>query len=476
MKIKKSVRGGLTFSFNANEAFKVGTRYRYLVDNRKSEIILIPDEDGRYRMSKKGVHEKPLVDLRNEEIRQAMTSARYMEIEILDSKIVVHVIRYTTEIDTLDGATLQEILDSPDEVTFTIDKETLQQDHAALSEMLAAAGLYSAKMQDDLVYVFDTVSLFSGAGLLDYPFKKDRSFDIRFAVDFDKSACETYRENIGDHIACMDIRDLDAADVPDCDLVIGGPCCQGYSNSNRAGNDEQDQKKRLLIDDYLRITKAKHPLMFGIENVRQFLTKEEGRYLERVFAEMSGNYNIACSVVRDLDVGGYSKRERAVVIGSQKCMGKITIPDVELMRHRTAGDALRKVTPDWFNYHDITKASAATQAKMAQVRPGHNYKDIAEMKHLDRHSDTYRRLAENEPSPTIVNWRKVNMMPPIGNRILSVSEAAAIMGLDRKFRIFGSLNDKQQQIGNGVTQAIASFIKSIIKNALYRYVNRLVIA
>ena len=113
---------------------------------------------------------------------------------------------------------------------------------------------------------------------------------------------------------------------------------------------------------------------------------------------------------------------------------------------------------------------------MAQVRPGHNYKDIREMSHLDRHSDTYRRLSYDAPSPTIVNWRKVNMMPPEGNRVLSVAEAAALMGLDRKFRVLGSLNDRQQQIGNGVTQAIAMFIKSIVKNALYGYVNRMVMA
>jgi Site-specific DNA methylase len=109
---------------------------------------------------------------------------------------------------------------------------------------------------------------------------------------------------------------------------------------------------------------------------------------------------------------------------------------------------------------------------MAQVRPGHNYKDIDEMKHLDRHSNVYRRLSADEPSVTITNWRKVNLMPPEGNRILSVAEASAIMGLDKKFRFFGSLNDRQQQCGNGVTQAIASFVKSIVKNYLYAFVNK----
>ena len=475
MRIKKSVRGGLTFTFDENEVFKVGTKYRYFVDVQNSEVIILPAEDGKYQISKKGPHAKPHVDLRNEEIRHAMEDARYMEVEIRESRIIVHVIKLAAGLDCCDEIDVTDLIDRDADITFSIDKESLQNDHKALSEMLTAAGLFSGETIEDLSYVFDTISLFSGAGLLDYPFSRDPSFDLKFAVDFDPAACETYRANIGDHILCMDIRDLDEADVPDADVVIGGPCCQGYSNANRAGNTEQDITKRLLIDDYIRITKAKKPMMFCIENVRQFITKEGGRYLNKVLSELSGLYNITYSVVRDLDVGGYSKRERMVLIGSSKEMGNVIIPDVELASHKTAGDALRKVTSDWFNYSDITKASSETQRKMALVRPGHNYKDIPEMAHLDRHSNVYRRLAANEPSPTITNWRKVCMMPPVGNRILSVAEAASIMGLNKSFRVLGSLDNRQQQIGNGVTQAVSAFIKSIIKNALYSYVNRMVL-
>ena len=470
MRIKMSKRG-LTFSFAANDTFRAGTHYRYIVDNANSEVILIADEKGKYKMSRKGAHAKPLVDLRNEEIKQAMAGSSYMEVEVLDDRIIVHIIKLNANVEGLSDVELIDMLDKSEEVTFSIDKKSLIEHDSALIEMLTASGLFSEKNRSDLSYVFDTVSLFSGAGLLDYPFKKDESFDIKFAVDFDKAACETYSKNIGEHILCMDMRDLDENQVPETDLIIGGPCCQGYSNANRKGNEALDVSKRLLIDDYIRIVRAKKPLMFVIENVRQFITKENGKYLERVFTALSDDYNITYSVVNDLEVGGYSKRERMVLIGSIKAMGKVVIPNVELASTKTVGDALKKVTSDWFNYSDITKASADTQAKMAQVRPGHNYKDIESMKDLDRHSNVYRRLAADEPLVTITNWRKVNLMPPEGNRILSVSEAAAIMGLDKSFKFFGSINDKQQQVGNGVTQAIASFIKSIVKNALYGYVN-----
>ena len=471
MRIKKSNRG-LTFAFNANEKFRVGSHYRYIVDVRKSEIVLISDENGKYRISHKGVHSRPLVDLRNKEIKEAMSLAAYMEVEVLEDKIVVHIIKKDVSIDNLSERDIIDMLDKDTDISFAVSKETLLEHDSALVDMLTAAGLFSQKETDDLSYVFDTVSLFSGAGLLDWPFKNDGSFDIRFAVDFDSSACETYRQNIGDHILCMDIRDLAESQVPDADLIIGGPCCQGYSNANRAEKTEQNILKRLLIDDYIRIVRAKKPLMFLIENVEQFITKEKGKYLQKVLTELSDVYNITYSVVNDWEVGGYSKRKRMILIGSVKAMGKVIIPNVELVTKKTVRDALSKVTADWYNYSDVTNPSPSTVAKMKQVPQGGNYKAIKEMAHLDRHSCIYHRLAWDKPSITITNWRKINLTHPEKNRILTVSEAAAIMGLDNRFRFFGSLNDKQQQVGNGVTQAIACFAKSIIKTYLYAFVNK----
>ena len=470
MRIKMSVRGALTFSFQPREKFTPGDHYRYIVDNVNSEVIILPDQNGKYKFARKGPNAKPLVDLRNSEIREAMDGARYMEVEIMDEKIIVHIIKLNVVPVGISDVELTDIIDKADKTTVVIDKDQLVSHDNSLYEMLQAAGLFSEKARADISYVFDTISLFSGAGLLDYPFKQDPAFDLKFAVDFDKSACETYRQNIGDHILCMDIRDLEEKRVPNADLVIGGPCCQGYSNANRAGNEAQDVTKRLLIDDYIRIVKAKQPKVFVIENVRQFLTKENGRYLNKVLDELP-EYNVTYSVVNDHDVGGYTTRERMVLIGTAKDVPKIMIPNVEIVNKGTVRQALAKVTPDWYNYNDVTKPSAETARKMSFVRPGHNYKDIPEMASLDRHSNVYRRLAWDEPACTITNWRKVCMMPPEGNRILSVSEAASMMGLDKSFRLLGSLNDRQQQIGNGVTQAIARFIKSLVKNALFAYAN-----
>ena len=468
MRIRSSKRG-LTFSFVENDTFRAGTKYRYFLDKDQMEIIIVPDVNGKYKMCRKGINKKPLVDLRNKEIRNSISMCRYMEIEILEQKIIIHLIQKNIETESNDVRELVSYLDDAPVESFEIDKDELLKHPSALQDMLFASGLFSAKERNDIQYIFDVASLFSGAGLLDYPFSQDPSFDIRFACDYDKSAVMTYKKNIGSHILQMDMRELQPDQVPSVDLIIGGPPCVGYSNANRQNISTQAaEEKRLLVSDYTRIVRAKQPLCFLMENVPTFLTKENGKYLEKVLTELS-DYKITYQVVKDWDVGGYTVRKRVLLIGSR--IGKIQIPNVELTKKRTVRDAFRKITSNWIHYHDCTTPKEETVHKMAQVRPGRNYKDIKEMACLERHSDTYRRLSYDEPAVTIVNWRKVNIMPPEGNRSLSVAEAASLMGLNGSFEFIGNLSAKQQILGNGVTQALACFAKSIIKNALFAYAN-----
>ena len=52
------------------------------------------------------------------------------------------------------------------------------------------------------------------------------------------------------------------------------------------------------------------------------------------------------------------------------------------------------------------------------------------------------------------------------DRVLNVSEAAALMGLDKGFKFYGSLNGMQQAVANGVTQAMANYVKSMVRSLL----------
>lgn len=75
------------------------------------------------------------------------------------------------------------------------------------------------------------VSLFSGAGGLDLGLIQ-AGMEIVWANDIFEDAVKTYRHNIGDHIDTRDICDIDSTEIPDCDVVVGGFPCQGFSIAN----------------------------------------------------------------------------------------------------------------------------------------------------------------------------------------------------------------------------------------------------
>ena len=477
MKIKKSERG-LTFALPEGSV-NIGEKYRYVVDVEKKEVVIYPDANGNITASRKksGKGFKPLFDIRSREVRSLCSKADYIEVEIHGNQIIVHSYQKVHKTfhliknnivsieDVLCKESGQIILSTAAGIEGQMSLFDIPGFETESTRTFSSPSWFTKK--EDLQKVYDVVSLFSGAGLLDYSFR-DPQFRFIYGIDFDKDACATYRQNIGDHIECRDIRDVSGKEIPDANLIIGGPCCQGYSNANRQDISEESAKvKRLLIDDYIRLVNDKNPEVFVIENVPQLLTKEDGIYIKKVFERLP-NYQITASVISDDMVGGYTIRKRAIVIGSR--IGEIKLPDATIHTVKTVRDALSKVDSSWYNFSDISVQSDKTKECMSYVRPGHNWKDIPESVAVFKpttHSDRYYRLNPDKPSPTIVNWRKICMMPPTGNRILSVAEAAALMGLDKNFHVLGSnLGAKQQQIGNGVTQAIGNFVKKNILNAL----------
>lgn len=480
-KIKGSKRG-LTFT---SQELEVGQRYRYEVDISKKEVRIIPVNDGDMIVSRKksGNHFIPLVDIRSSSVKKVISTADYLCLEVLPSgDILVSVVKERkTQKSKL--VSIRDIISRRNVKQFIIPEEmlavsgesgypqylfgrpTLAED-SYFDYLYSNVGRKRAPSSREVKKIYDVISLFSGAGMLDRAFLDGR-FRFVYGIDFEPAAVRTYRENIGNHIVCGDIRDVDAVTVPDADVAIGGPCCQAYSGENRHNADSvEGEAKRLLIDDYCRIVKEKNVKVWVIENVPELLTKSQGYYLNRICERLS-DYEITATVIADDEVGGYSVRRRAIVIGSK--VGRIDFPETRLAMYKTVRDALQAVNAEWYNYEDVTKPKPETQKKMSFVPQGGNWKDVpAEINTYgpDTHSCIMRRLEWNKPSITLTNFRKSNILHPEENRILSVAEAAAIMGLDKNFKFLGTLSEKQQMVANGVTQAIGRFVKKLVLNAL----------
>lgn len=475
--IKKSKRG-LTFSFRETEHLRIGSRYDYLIT--KQGIRIVASEKGRYKVSRKrnGSSWSPLIDLRNKEVLDTIAKLGDIRLSIMDEAILVSkadaksiVLQFAipslTHVRKVVGLSDAQALSS-----------VLEGAQISLDEYLASSRspLDVAQIYQDLPDVYTVVSLFSGAGILDWPFFKDERFNIQYAIDYDAGACETYRENIGDHIVCGDVHKAftpdgfpqDKAVAGSPDVIIGGPSCKPFSNANRHTRLEDHPDSDLLMQ-YMRIVEKLNPKVFAIENVPEVLTACDGSYYAAVQEKAeSFGYELVPSIVQDWKVGGYTTRKRAVIVGSR--IGKPSLSCIGLVHGmHNAGDALGKVDPTWANYGDISTSSEMTRKRMSFVPQGGNYTSIPEeyrTESKNRHSCTYRRLAWNEPAPTITNWRKPPLIHPLEDRTLTVAEAKALQGLPKDFRVCGTLGQKQQQIGNCVPVAIGRYIKSCLLRML----------
>ena len=488
-KLRPSKRG-LTFSLKEDESeFKVGDKFRYeLIGN---EIIITKDnEQGTNTVSKKRAKEiKSLFDLRTKEIKQILSNAKHISVQVSDDKIYCTVVQKITTSGIAKGkkVPIERLLETKTEV-FSISRDILDMvagdDYVQLSFFdeeypalfNANVSTLSSRHKNSVQDLFKVVSLFSGCGMLDYPFSKDEQFDIIFANDIEEAQCESYRHNIGRVIVREDIRKVS---VPLSDVVIGGVSCKPFSNCNRQTTRIDKHPDYFLIREFKRCVRQANPKVFAIENVPAFVTTAEGAILEDLLCEFT-DYKFTVKKVRDCELGGYTTRDRVIIIASK--IGEVTIPDLKVTNFKTVKDALDKVDASWYNFNDVSFSKTDTRYRMSFVKNGHNWKDVPEdLRGKGTFANFMRRLALNEPAPTIVNVRKSLIMPPkeyLRNgveRTLSVAECSALMGFDKDFRYFGSLSERQQQVANGVPYMVALAVKNAIKVALNRFKKTVVI-
>ena len=162
---------------------------------------------------------------------------------------------------------------------------------------------------------FKLVDLFAGAGGMTLGFTNTfgHSFQPVWANDFNEHACETYRQNFGNHAFDGDIADLlesDAHSIPPADVVIGGPPCQGFSLLNK--NRDNDPRKQLWRP-FLEVVQRSSASVFVMENVPQLLGSEEH---DQILSEAKRmGFQVAWTKLMATDYGVPQARGRAIIIG-----------------------------------------------------------------------------------------------------------------------------------------------------------------
>jgi len=340
------------------------------------------------------------------------------------------------------------------------------------------------------------VSLYSGAGGLDYGFEA-AGFEIAVATDIDANCCATLASNREWPVACGDICQitskelLDAASLSrgEVDLIMAGPPCQPFSKSGYWVNGDTrrlDDPRAVTLDEFMRCVEEMLPKAFLLENVHgiNYSGKEEGfQLLERLTRSVNErhgtNYELSWSVLNAADYGVPQIRQRFFLVGHREGR-RFSFP---APTHHAAGEDSREpwVTA-WDAIGDVVPSGdedLSVKGKWADLLPsipeGENYLwhtdrkgGVPIFKWRSRYWSFLLKLAKNRPSWTI----QAQPGPAIGpfhwqNRLLSVSEMARLQTFPDDVEFVGSRRSVQMQIGNAVPSLLAEVLARAIAQQFF---------
>lgn len=284
------------------------------------------------------------------------------------------------------------------------------------------------------------VSLFSGAGGLDLGLIQ-AGHQIIWANDIDSDSCETYKSNISSHIICSDISSINTEDIPDCDVVVGGFPCQGFSVANLRRDADDDRNK--LYKHFYRIIKGKKPEYFIAENVRGILSLDNGNAIKRIIKDFSeAGYRVKYKVFNMADFGVPQTRIRVIIAGTRS-----DLPDE--LNFQFPSPILNKT-----NWVSISKALKGIPEP---DDPSHNLKNhiFSKYKITNRNFTGHRPTDPHKPSPTILargngKGGVCAIAHPFMNRRMSVRESALVQTFPIDFEFSGSMGSMYRQVGNAV--------------------------
>lgn len=303
---------------------------------------------------------------------------------------------------------------------------------------------------------FTVVSLFSGCGGLDLGFKGGFTFlgkeypanpyDIIWANDFNKAACETYRVNVDKRIVEGPIENVFDSMPDSADVVIGGFPCQDISiNGKMVG---VDGKRSGLYIWMVKAVERIRPKVFVAENVKALLMKRHVSSLERVISDFSAlGYNISYHLYNAADYGVPQIRERVIIVGVRKDLDAEFVPPIPTTAEEriTAKEAL------WDLEDKEEDASISHIWSLAKPSSGQGL----------------RFLTADAPATTMRSECHGNLQFHYSlPRRISMREAARIQSFPDNFSFEAKLRETERMIGNAVAPVFAWHIANSVLDVL----------
>ena len=171
---------------------------------------------------------------------------------------------------------------------------------------------------------FKFIDLFSGIGGMRLGFEAAGGKCV-YSSEWDEYCKKTYEANFGSR-PDGDITKVDAKQIPDHDILVGGFPCQpfsiaGVSKKNSLGRKTgfEDETQGTLFFDVCRILKEKKPPAFVLENVKNIKSHDHGNTWRVILESLEDlNYDVVFKDVIDGQNYVPQHRERVFIIGFRR--------------------------------------------------------------------------------------------------------------------------------------------------------------
>jgi DNA (cytosine-5)-methyltransferase 1 len=358
---------------------------------------------------------------------------------------------------------------------------------------------------------FRLIDSFSGAGGMTLGFSKSfgHAFDSVWANDFNIYCVQTYNANFGEHCVPGDVVDLlknHAIKIPEADVVIGGPPCQGFSLLNKKR--EGDPRKQLWRP-FFEIVRRSGAGVFVMENVPQLLGSfEHGEIMGT--AEAMG-FKVWGDVLCAADYGVPQTRRRAILIGCKYLDPAILFPPrkthynpngnnkqfsipfnqkdylIKPQEWKTVRDAIgdlpppdgteiRNAPPPLDLHFGRNPTELSQKRYLAIPEEGMNRFDLQRIapqltpkcwiRKKSGGTDLFGRLWWDRPAFTIrtefFKPEKGRYLHPQQHRPITHREAARLQSFPDDFVFKGSKIEIAKQIGNAVPPALAARVADVV--------------
>jgi len=325
--------------------------------------------------------------------------------------------------------------------------------------------------------------------------------DVVGAIEIDKNAASTYSRNIRakggaevplivDDILTVKPKDaLSAWGTETCDLLLGGPPCQGFS-SHRLLDRGVDDPRNELLGRYFDYVRWVRPRVFLVENVPGLLWNRHSDYLQAFLrAARASDFLVQEPVVINAcDYGVPQNRKRVFILGIDR-RRKLDLVWPPSQTYVDPADKIqRKEKPAWRKASTVFRAAPKDDpndihmnhsAELVEVfkktpKNGGSRRDAPRVlpchRGHDGHNDVYGRIDPRRPGPTMttacINPSKGRFVHPTQHHGITVRQAARFQTFPDDFVFCGGLMAAGEQIGNAVPVDLATALVAPIVEAI----------